>query len=194
MAKLVLSMFISLDGYIEKPGGVFQPPPWSEEVEAKWSKAALAEAGHLLYGRVNFLFNKGFWSAAGTDPASPAAAISYAGTMNALPKTVVSTTLTGDPGWNGRIASGDLPGVVAALKRETKGDVFCFGGAALAQSLAARDLVDEYRIMVAPVLFGDGKRLFEPGLPEMKLRLIESTSSDVGNVVLRYRRDHGDAA
>src|SRR3546814_1436201 len=95
MAKLVLSMFTSLDGYIEKPGGVFAPPAWSDDLERHWSGHALERAGHLLYGRTNFLFNKGFWGAAETDPESPAAGIAYADQMNRLPKTVFSTTLAG---------------------------------------------------------------------------------------------------
>lgn len=192
MARLVLSMFVSLDGYIESPAG-FEPPPWSDEVEARWSLAALATARHLLYGRVNFQFNKAFWSAAETDPAAPAASISYASTMNALPKTVVSRTLAGDPGWNASLASGDLGETVAALKRTVDGDIYSFGGAGLANSLVARDLVDELRLMIAPVLFGGGKRLFESGRPRLALRHVETTTTGVGNVILRYARERQEA-
>src|SRR5262249_29959607 len=143
MAKLVLSMFTSLDGYIEGPGGEFVPPAWSDDLERHWAGYALARAGHLLYGRVNFLFNKGFWSAAETDPNSPAAGIPHAATMNRLPKTVVSTTLTGDPGWNATLARDDLAGAVARLKATPGGDIYSFGGAGLANSLVALDLPDE---------------------------------------------------
>jgi len=188
MALLVLSMFTSLDGYIEKPGGQFAPPPWSGEVEREWSLRALGRAGHLLYGRVNFEFNRGFWSAAETDPASAAAGISYAGTMNRLPKTVVSRTLTGDPGWNGRVAGPDLAAEVARLKREAAGDIFAFGGAGLANSLLALDVVDEMWLMVTPLLFGDGKRLFADGRPEATFALTEARQLDTGSVILRYRR------
>jgi len=106
MAKLVLSMFTSLDGYIEGPGGEFVPPAWSDDLQRYWADYALERAGHLVYGRTNFLFNKAFWAPAETDPTSPAAGISHAATMNRLPKTVVSRTLTGDPGWNGTVATG----------------------------------------------------------------------------------------
>lgn len=188
MALLVLSMFTSLDGYIEKPGGEFVPPPWSDEVEREWSLHALGRAGHLLYGRVNFLFNKGFWSAAETDPASIAAGISYAGTMNRLPKTVVSRTLSGDPGWKGRIAGPDLAAEVVRLKRDVTGDIFAFGGAGLANSLLSLDLVDEMRLMITPLLFGDGKRLFADGRPEARFALTEAKALDTGSVILRYRR------
>ena len=192
MADLVLTVFTSLDGYFAKPGGEFAPPPWSGEVERAWSLAALARARHLLYGRVNFAFNKDFWSAAETDPASIAAGISYAGTMNALPKTVVSRTLSGDPGWNGRIAGSDLAAEVARLKREvTGGDIFAFGGSGLANSLFALDLVDEFWMMVTPDLLGAGEPFFRAGRPAARMALTEARAIDTGSVILRYRRARG---
>jgi len=189
MAKLVLSMFTSLDGYIEGPGGEFVPPDWSDDLGRHWSGYALERAGHLIYGRVNFLFNKGFWSAAETDPDSPAAGISYAATMNALPKTVFSTTLQGDPGWNARLVKDDLSGAITRLKEEAAGDLYLFGGAGIPHSLVGLDLVDEYRLMVTPSLLGDGKRLFEGGRPRIRLSLIEAKQLDTGAVILHYRRD-----
>jgi dihydrofolate reductase len=184
MAKLVLSMFTSLDGYIEGPQG-FVGPAWSDDLAEHWSGYALGRAGHLVYGRANFTFNKGFW----TDMAGPAGSISYAATMNALPKTVISTSLAGDPGWNGTVVSGDLAAAMGRLKAEAPGDIFCFGGAGVANSLAALDLFDEYRLMVTPNLFGAGKRLFEPGRPPLDLSLIEARPLDTGAVILHYRRD-----
>jgi len=62
MRKLVLAMFTSLDGYVAGSKGEFIPPTWFDDLERDWSGYALARAGHLLYGRVNFLFNKGFWN------------------------------------------------------------------------------------------------------------------------------------
>ena len=188
MAKLVLSMFVSADFYIEGPGGEFVPPAWSDDLCRHWSGYALERAGHLLYGRVNFLFNKGFWSAADTDADSPAAGISYAGKMNRLPKTVFSRTLSGDPGWNATL-SDDVAGSVERLKADAEGEIYCFGGAGLAQSLVALDLVDEYRLMVLPSLLGDGKRLLEGGRPRVPLTLMESRQLDTGAVILHYRRD-----
>ena len=188
MAKLVLSMFMSVDGYIEGKAG-FVPPAWSDDLERHWSGYALARAGHLLYGRKNFLFNKGFWSAAETDPQSPAAGIAYAGTMNSLPKTVFSRTLEGDPGWNAALVKDDLAGAIGKLKREARGDLYLFGGAGLANSIVALDLVDEYRLMVTPDLFGEGTRLFEKGRERLALALLEAKPLDTGAVILHYRRD-----
>jgi len=188
MAKLVLSMFMSVDGYIEGKEG-FVPPAWSDDLARHWSGYALERAGHLLYGRKNFLFNKGFWSAAETDPKSPAAGISYAGTMNRLPKTVFSRTLEGDPGWNATLVKDDLVGAIGKLKREAKGDLYLFGGAGIANSIVALDLVDEYRLMVTPDLFGEGTRLFEKGRGRLALALLAAKPLDTGAVILHYRRD-----
>jgi dihydrofolate reductase len=185
MAKLLLSMFISLDGYIEGPGGQFIGPAWSDDLDRYWSLDNLDRTARILYGRVNFEFNRGFW----TDLSGPAGAIAYAGKMNSLPKTVVSTTLTGDPGWNGAVVSGDLAAALAKVKAETTGgDLVCFGGAGLANSLMRLDLVDEYKLMVVPTLFGGGRRLFEDGRPMEDLRLIESRTLDTGAVILRYEK------
>lgn len=189
MARPVLATFTSLDGYVEGPGGAFVPPAWSDEPERRWSGHELARAGHPIYGRRSFLFNKGFWEAAEIDPGGPAAAIAYAGTMNRLPETVFSTTLSGDPGWNGTLARGDLPGVAARLKAEVRGEVLTFGGAGIANALVALDLVDEYRLMAAPNLLGEGKRPFEGGRPRLDLALVESRPLDTGAVILHHRRD-----
>ncbi len=189
MAKLVLAMFTSIDGYIEGPDGALVPPAWSGDLERHWVDYNLGRAGHLIYGRTNFLFNKGFWTLADTDPSSPAAGIAHAVTMNRLPKTVVSTTLEGDPGWNGTLARDDLPGTVARLKADIAGDLMSFGGAGLAQSLIGLDLVDEYRLMTIPMLLGGGKRLFGAGGPRLDLTLVETRELDTGAVILHYRRD-----
>lgn len=183
MTRLVLAMFTSLDGYIAGPNGEFVQPPWSAEVAGAWSDHNLKNAGHLIYGRVNFEFNKGFW----TSPA--AAGRPETETMNRLPKTVVSRTLAGDPGWKGVIVNGDLPGAVASLKRSVaRGDIYSFGGAGLAQSLMREGLVDEYYLMVTPTVLGNGKRLFAAGLPKVELELLEARPLDVGSVILHYRR------
>jgi dihydrofolate reductase len=187
MKNLVLAIFLSLDGYIEGPGGEFVAPPWSAEVAERWADHNLANAGHLIYGRVNFEFNKGFWT-------SPAAAeMAQTEIMNRLPKTVVSRTLSGDPGWNGVVMKGGLPDAVRGLKKSViDGDIYCFGGAGLARSLMLDDLVDDYYLMVTPNVLGNGKRLFEPGIPRVGLTLVEARPLDVGSVILHYRRAGAD--
>ena len=184
MKNVVLAMFMSLDGYIAGPNGEFLPPPWSAEVGEAWAKHNLASAGHLIYGRANFDFNKNHW----TSPA--AAAQTETATINRLPKTVVSRTLSGDPGWNANLIRRDLAQAVNRLKESThEGDIYCFGGAGLAQSLMQEDLIDEYYLMVVPRLLGNGKRLFENGAPNTELKLISAKALDVGSVILHYSRN-----
>jgi dihydrofolate reductase len=183
MADLVLAMFVSLDGCFEGPGGM-APPPWSDEVAEAWAGENLAAAAHLLYGRVNFAFNRDFWT-------SPAAADApQTAMMNRLPKTLVSSTLSGDPGWNGTIVRGpDLAGRIAELKRDLSGDIYSFGGAVLAQSLLAADLVDVVRLMVTPQFLGGTRRLFSPDQSPTPLTLVSARTLDVGSVILTYRRN-----
>jgi dihydrofolate reductase len=176
-------MFMSLDGYVAGPNGEFTPPPWSAEVGEAWSAHNLKRAGHLIYGRANFEFNKAYWT-------SPEAA-GQAGTetMNRLPKTVVSRSLSSDPGWNANVVSGDLSAAVARLKRSvTEGDIYSFGGAGLAESLMRQDLVDEYYLMITPNLLGHGKQLFRAGIAKVELDLIQVRPLDTGSVILHYRR------
>jgi len=183
MANLVLAMFTSLDGYTEGPNGHFVQPPWSDQASGRWAKHNLDHAGHLLYGRVNFEFNRAFWTsdAAGGMPETA--------TMNRLAKTIVSRAPSGAPGWNGTFAHEPLAATVARLKASvTPGDIYCFGGARIAHALMAEDLVDEYRIMLTPTLLGDGARLFAPGGLAASLRLVDMEKLDVGSVILTYTR------
>lgn len=182
MSKLVLAMFMSLDGYIAGPNGEFLPPPWSADVADAWATHNLSHAAHLLYGRTNFEFNKGFW----TSPAATGQGETE--TMNRLPKTVVSRTLTGDPGWNANLIGADFSRAIPELKASvTGGDIYSFGGAGLAKSLMGEGLVDEYYLMVTPQLQGAGMRLFDGELPTVGLELLEARLLDVGAVILRYR-------
>lgn len=183
MAKLVLAMFMSLDGYVAGPNGEFVAPPWSAEVGQAWADRNLKNASHLIYGRSNFEFNKGYW----TSPAAQGQPETE--TMNRLPKTVVSRTLSGNPGWNATVIDRDLSAAVNELKRSVNdGDVYSFGGAGLAKSLMSEGLVDEYYLMVTPNLLGEGKRFFGAGIPKSDLELLEARPLDVGSVILHYRR------
>lgn len=189
MGKLVLAMFVTVDGYIAGSEGEFIPPRWSADLQKHWADENLGNARHLLYGRKNFLFNRDFWSVAAQDPSSPAARMPHAATMNALPKTVCSKTLTGDPGWNSTIARGDdLERAIGDLKSSVAGDIYSFGGAGMAQSLLRANLVEEFRLMVLPILLGKGLPLFKPEFPRLELNLVANRTLDTGGVILHYRR------
>jgi dihydrofolate reductase len=188
MAKLVWSVFMSVDGYYAGPNGEFIPPAWSDDMNNR-SLELTAATGHLIYGRINYEFNRDFWVQAETDPNSDAAAHSYANEMNSTPKTMFSRTFTGDPGWNGTVVNDDLPGAVARLKAETDKDVYLMGSGDLAQSFIQLDLIDEYQLLLIPHLQGDGLRVFEKSAAALGLTLVESRPFDTGAVLLRYARN-----
>jgi dihydrofolate reductase len=110
--------------------------------------------------------------------------------MNSMPKYVVSTTLTDAAAdWeNSTVIRDDVAGEVARVKEQVSGDILVAGSAKLVQSLAGHDLVDEYRLMLFPVVLGSGKRLFADGTPRTALRLVDSrTVGPDGVVVLTYK-------
>ncbi len=179
MRKVMLAMFMSLDGYIEGPGGALVPPAWSNDLERHWSGANLAMAGAVLYGRRCYEGMAAYWT-------SPAADPKIAGRLAGLPKYVASSTLRETAWSNSTIIDGDLSDAIRQLKAEPGGDIVAFGGAGLAASLLERGLVDELRLMVTPALFGGGKRMFSGGYDQAELRLLDARTMDTGAVILHY--------
>ena len=106
--------------------------------------------------------------------------------MNSMPKFVASRTLTGAQ-WNASIIEGDVGAEVARLKEQDGGDLLIYGSGRLVDELTRLGLIDEYRLIVYPVLVGSGKKLFET-VPETTLRLVESTVTEPGVAVLTYVR------
>jgi dihydrofolate reductase len=187
MGRLVVSEFITLDGVIENPGGSedSEHGGWSFRHPApegqQFKSDELAAADIQLLGRVTY---EGF---AAAWPAMEEATGEFGQKMNAMPKVVVSATLT-EAAWNNTtIVSGNLAEEVAKLKRRYPGDVLVAGSAALVRSLAEHNLVDEYRLMVHPVVLGHGKRLFSDGFPMADLELAESRKVGPDVLVLIYR-------
>jgi dihydrofolate reductase len=108
--------------------------------------------------------------------------------LNSRPKYVVSATL-GEAAWPGTtVLTGDVPGQVAKLKQEPGGPVVVLGSSTLVPTLAAHDLVDEYQLWLHPVVLGSGKRLFSGGGECADLRLVDSTTTGSGLVILTYGR------
>lgn len=185
MSKVILSMGVSLDGYIEGPNREFVPPPWNDELAA-YSRQTLARIGGIIYGRVSFEFNAAFWSPAEIDPTSEAAKLDFAPVMNRLPKLVMSRTLR-EVGWNGRVVKDDVAAAVEAMKRETGKDLACYGGAQAANTLIRLGLVDEYWFMVSPFILGGGTPLFETGLDRTTLDLVSCSATETGVLLTQYR-------
>ncbi len=108
--------------------------------------------------------------------------------MNGFPKHVVSTTLEEPLEWNNStLIRGNVAEEVSELKRQPGKDILVFGSAYLVNALMRHDLIDELRLMVFPIVVGSGKRLFEVGLEETVLRLVDTTTFGSGVVVLTYQ-------
>ena len=184
MRKIVVSEFVTLDGVMEDPGGAegtryggwtFQ---FSSPEQEQFKFEELFKADALLLGRRTY---QGFAAAWPTMPGTGV----FGERMNSLPKYVVSTTLS-DMTWNASLLRGDLTEAVSRVKQEPGQDILVFGSAQLVHALHARNLIDEYRLMVFPVVLGSGKRLLPEGGEKKTLKLVESKPFASGVVVLTY--------
>ena len=188
MGKLIVTEFITLDGVIEAPGGgeAFEKGGWAFKFNRgddgnKFKVDELMAADAQLLGRVTYVGFARAWPTMNADE--------FGQKMNSMPKYVVSTTLRdADATWtNSTVIRDDVPGQVARLKREVAGDILVAGSAQLARSLTEHGLVDEYRLMVFPIVLGSGKRLFGDRSPSLTLRLVDSKSvGPDGVVILTY--------
>ena len=182
MGKLVVSEFVTLDGVMEDPGGAegFEHGGWAFRFERgaegdRFKLDELLAADALLLGRRTY---EGFAEAwpSRSDEAG------FADKMNSMPKFVVSTTLERADWSNSTLIREDVAAEVAKLKQRPGGDVLVAGSGTLVQTLMRHDLVDEYRLMVFPVVLGSGRRLFEDGGEPRSLEVVETRPS--GSVVL----------
>jgi dihydrofolate reductase len=192
MGKLVVTEFITLDGVIEAPGGgeQFEHAGWSFKFNRgdegdKFKLDELIAADAQLLGRVTY---QGF---ASSWPNIDAGEFSVK--MNGMPKYVASRTLKPeDATWtNSTVIGDDLAAQVGRLKQDVARDILVAGSAQLVRSLAALNLVDEYHLMLFPVVLGSGKRLFETGSPHTTLRLVDTKPvGPDGVLVLTYVPAH----
>ena len=137
-------------------------------------------ADGLLLGRVTYEAFAAAWPGQ-TDEAG------FADRFNSLPKYVASTTLTELEWTNSHLLAGDVGDAVARLKQEDGQELMINGSATLARSLLERGLIDEYRLLVYPIVLGSGLRLFgEPAEPA-RLQLVDTRAFDTGAVLLTYR-------
>jgi dihydrofolate reductase len=184
VGRIVVTEFVSLDGVMEDPGGAenFRHGGWTFEIargdegdKFKLDEALSSEA--LLLGRVTY---QGFAEA------WPSREGEFADKFNSMPKYVVSSTLE-DPEWNNSAAlKGDVVEEVTKLRQQLDGDIVVHGSAQLVQALVEHDLVDEFRLMVFPVVLGSGKRLFGETSDKKPLRLVESKMVGDGVAILTY--------
>lgn len=195
--RLVLTQFMSLDGVIQAPGGRnedtdggFQHGGWSMryfDVDAMGSAIdeAMQRTDAYIFGRRTWQVSAAHWpQQTGKDP--------FADKLNSIPKYVASRTLSHDDlgAWNNShlLDPADALGAIAQLKSREGGDVQCYGSANFAAQMIANDLVDEYNMMIEPVILGGGKRLFPEDGVLRGLELVSCTTSSTGVQICKYRR------
>jgi dihydrofolate reductase len=178
LGRIVASCMVSLDGVMESP------EEWAfgfadEEFDRRVLDELLASEA-LLLGRKTYEGFVDYWPSATDD-------FGLADRMNAMPKFVASTTLEGPLGWNAELMEVSVAQEASELRRRSGGRVLVLASADLVRTLARHDLVDEYRLRVAPVVVGEGRRLFGEMGGRKDLRLVGTETLGTGVVVLTYR-------
>lgn len=193
MRRITVSEFVTLDGVMQAPGGAEEDteggfthggwtgPFWHDDIGANILRE-INQADTLLLGRKTWQGHaEAFESAPADDP--------FAGLLNSLRKYVVSTTLQSADAWrNSTIISENVVDEVRKLKEGPGKDIYVDGSSVLVHTLAQADLVDEYHLLVFPIVLGSGKRVFPDGFTSA-LKLIETKSFPSGVVLLRYQPD-----
>jgi dihydrofolate reductase len=192
MRRLIVIEYASVDGVIQAPGhsqedveGGFEHGGWSGpfmDDHARYMREALTTMGALLLGRLTYEIWAAFWPTV-TDPGHEIARM-----LNSVPKYVASRTLRSGS-WPETTVIGDLAPGVDGLRREAGGDIVVMGSSEVVKALMAADLVDQYRLMIHPVVLGAGKRLFGDLAAPHSLRLSEARTTASGLATLSYEAE-----
>lgn len=190
MRKIIVSEFVSLDGVMQAPGGADEDrdggfahggwthPYWHDEIGAHFG-ATMDECDAFLLGRKT-------WQGHGAAFEPMAPGDPFGDLMNAIPKYVVSTTLTSTSAWrNSTLIRDNVVAAVRDLKAQSGKHILIDGSSVLVQTLIPHDLVDEYHLLVYPVVLGGGKKIF-PDDVRVNLRLVEARPIPSGVVLMRY--------
>jgi dihydrofolate reductase len=192
MRKVIVVEWMTLDGVVQAPGqanedtdGGFEHGGWqmdySDDVSRTWLVEGYAEVGGFLLGRRTYEILAAYW------PTAPEEEQVVARPLNTLPKYVASRTLTEPLEWqNSHLLRGDVAEAVTALKREDGKDLQVIGSAEFVQTLIEHDLVDEFRLVIDPLLVGGGKRLFRESGTRRPLRLLDSQVTTTGAIIATY--------
>jgi dihydrofolate reductase len=188
MKRVVLQEFVSLDGFAAGPNNSVDFIPASMEGDTSFGDeqgALMDRTDTLLLGRVTYAMFAGFWPNVTQGVEQP-----FADKFNGLSKVVFSKTLDRAPWgkWSeGRIVRGNAEEEVKRLKRGSGKDMLISGSISLAQSLIDKGLVDEYRLVVCPVVLGNGRPLFRDNGGPIQMQLVDAKAKDRGAVSLVYR-------
>lgn len=188
MRKIIFQMMITVDGFFEGPNKELDWHVVDEEF-INYAIDLLNSVDTILFGRVTYQMMAAYWPT----PAAIADDPIVAERMNNLPKIVFSPTLEKVEWQNSRLVTGNIAEIVAKLKQQPGKDMVIFGSSDLAVAFTKLGLIDEYRIIVNPVVLGSGKTLFKGFNDRLKLKLIETKTFSSGTVLLRYHPDKGES-
>ena len=192
MRKVIADEWMTLDGVIQAPGqanedtaGGFQHGGWHvgyfDDLAQRWVVESVVKAGGFLLGRRTYEIFAAHWPNASQEEQV------LAEPLNTKPKYVASRTLAEPLAWqNSTVLQDDVGEAVAALKQEDGQDLHVIGSSELVQTLVAHDLVDEFRVMIDPVVAGGGKRLFRDDGALRPLRLLDSQMTTTGVIIATY--------
>jgi dihydrofolate reductase len=187
MRKIIYWVHASIDGHIAGPNGEFDWPAVGPDLFA-YSEKMNEQVDTLMYGRTVWEGMAAYWPTADADPATTDDhARAFAPFFRETPKIVVSRTLE-KADWGARVIGKNLAEEVTELKRRPGRDILLTGGAELAASLTELDLLDDYRIVIHPVVLGGGPKLFLEPKDRIGMKLTDSRTFDSQTVLLRYER------
>ena len=191
MSRLVVNENLTLDGVMQSPAGPDEDrrdgfehggwaPPYFDQVMGDVAAEGMAKGGAMLFGRRTFEQFASFWSTQPDD--NPFAAV-----LNNRQKYVASRTLEEPLSWkNSTLLRGDAMEAVAELKKQPDNDLVVLGSGELVQSLMRANLVDEYVLLIHPLVLGTGRRLFSDGGSSADLRLVDTRTTTTGVVIATY--------
>ena len=187
MRKVILAMQITLDGFVGGPNGEMNWVTLSEEMDDSLLPELMERADTCLIGRSLYQGFASYWpTAPTTNPNLSKSEIKFSSWIEQAHKVVFSTTLDKAEWNNSRLVRGDVAAEVMRLKQQPGKDMVIFGGARIAQEFVRLGLVDEYGLVVNPVILGQGLPLFKDVPIQRKLRLVSCDVFKAGAVALRY--------
>ncbi len=188
MRKIIVTMWMTIDGYVAGPNGEMD---WIgelyDEAMGTYEYNLISSADTLLLGRETYQSFAGSWPHVPDNPDAPEGEKAYARRVNAMRKLVFSRTLESVEWNNSTLVKEVVPEDIERLKQEPGRDMVIYGSVSLVQTLTNLGLIDEYQILVHPVLLGSGKPLFQDIEHETKLKLVETRAHPSGVVLLTYQ-------
>ena len=186
MRKVIVTMWVTLDGFIAGPNNDMS---WVrvDEAMGTYENDLVSAADTLLLGRMTYQSFAGSWPHVPDNPAASEGEKEYARKLNSMRKIVFSKTLE-TAKWNNSTLLHDIsPDDIVALKQESGKNIVIYGSASVVQALMELGLIDEYQLLVHPIILGSGKRLFRDGSHTTALRLVEAKTFSSGVVLLSYQ-------